>query len=205
MSRPLTWRLFLGIVGLAIGGGVLAFSLTWLVLSWPTLVARLGWTLDHIAGTSVAVLAPAVQLSVTTDHLVIPTIHVDAPVFYNTTITDAVGKLPDGVVHVQNTAEPGQIGNAVIVGHSSGNWWHSGAFTQVFVLLDKLQTGDRIYLNRAGDTFVYAVVSREIVPPTAIDGLTQPTDRHELSLITCSPVGTTLNRLIIHATLESRD
>jgi len=105
------------------------------------------------------------------------------------------------VVHVKGTAHPGEIGTAFLIGHSSGYWWQQGKFNQVFALLDKLKVGDQILLNRDGTTFVYQMTSSEVVSPDRIDELNQSTDKRLLSLMTCTPVGTSLNRLIVHAEL----
>ncbi len=200
-ARRSTISLTVRVVVTALTAGTIAFLVTWLVLAWPTVVANVSWQLRQANHSTSAPPAPAVTPFVTADHLLIPSINVDAPVFYDTEITDSVGKLPDGVVHVRGTAAPGQIGTVFILGHSSGYWWQSGAYTQVFALLDKLTAGDEIYLNHAGVTYRYRVTSSETVRPDAADQLTQPTDRRSLNLMTCTPVGTTLNRLIVHAEL----
>jgi LPXTG-site transpeptidase (sortase) family protein len=135
------------------------------------------------------------------DDLIIPSIKVQAPV--NFTIPDLtewkiqIG-LREGVVHLGNTAKPGQKGNVVIVGHSSGQVWSPGHYKFVFTMLDKLKPGDRIIIDYQGTRYIYKVTGSEIIDPTNL-GVLQQRDKSELSLITCTPVGTSKNRLVIHA------
>ncbi len=193
------WQAMARALGLSLLAGLMAFGLTWAVLAWPTLMSELNWYLHpHSAVT----LQPATGQTIPTieaNHLVIPAISVDAPVIYDTQFTDAVGKLPDGVVHVEGTAHPGDAGNTFIIGHSSGYWWQQGKYNQVFALLDKVKVGDQILVDRNGVTVEYHVSSTEIVSPAKVSELDQPSTRHELSLMTCTPVGTSLNRFIVHA------
>ena len=187
-------------VALSIIAGLAAFGITWIALSWPTVVAELTWySGNHPAAVVVSNNPNQGVPAITTNHLVIKGINVEAPITYDSDITDAAQALPNGVVHVKGTAYPGEIGNTFIIGHSSGYWWQQGAYNQVFVLLDKLKPNDQVLINRNGTTYEYRVTSSEVVPPAAVQVLDQPTDRSALSLMTCTPVGTSKNRLIVHA------
>jgi hypothetical protein len=80
-------------------------------------------------------------------------INVDAPVIYDQKVVNEsafLQALHNGVVHYPNTAFPGQQGNVVIFGHSSGQWWAPGNYKFVFTLLDKAVIGDRIFLDYQG-------------------------------------------------------
>lgn len=128
-------------------------------------------------------------------------INVQAPVIYGLqSVEEWVFQkaLEDGVVHYPNTARPGEPGNAVVFGHSSGQVWAPGAYKSVFAHLDKLQRGDKIFLDYQGIRYVYEVSGSSIVPPTEISVL-NPTPDPTLTLITCTPVGTNTNRLIVTA------
>jgi sortase A len=108
------------------------------------------------------------------------------------------------VVHYANTALPGQIGNNVIVGHSSNNFFNGGKYKFAFVLLDRLQIGDTFMLNYEGTRYVYRVFNRKVVEPTDFS-LIQPTDKPVATLITCDPPGTSWQRLIIQGEQISPD
>ncbi|MFH1283997.1 MAG: class E sortase [Candidatus Peregrinibacteria bacterium] len=106
--------------------------------------------------------------------------------------------LRSGVVHYPGTALPGQTGNVVITGHSSYFPWDSGRFKDVFALLHNVVEGDRIVVYNEQKKHVYEVTEIKIVLPSDIDILKQtPDDR--LTLVTCTPVGTNLKRLIVIA------
>ncbi len=197
--RPRWSTVILRALTTGIVAGGIAFAITWAVLAWPTLKLEFNWyTGNRPQNVS---LALARDTAVQKDHLVIPSIGIDAPVFYNTPYTDAVGQLPDGVVHVDETALPGEVGNTFLIGHSSGYWFQSGQYNQVFALLDKVNSGDTILVNHGGTTFTYRMTSRQIVRPNQVEVLDQPTDQRELSIMTCTPIGTSLNRLIVRAKL----
>lgn len=135
---------------------------------------------------------------VSDNHLVIPKINVDAPVIWNSPEANVLQDLQKGVAHYQGTSLPGENGNVFISGHSSNYWWDKGLYNHVFTLLDKMEVGDRIYINYNNKPYVYQVESIKTVKPTDITVL-NPTDHSVVTLMTCTPVGTTLNRLIVQA------
>lgn len=132
------------------------------------------------------------------NRIVIPKIGLDAPVLWDVPLEQLIERLRDGVTHYKDTALPGEVGNIFITGHSSNFWWDKGRFNQIFVLLDKLAPGDDIFINYDGKTYHFVVEKSVIVKPTNIEVL-NPTDRPVLTLMTCNPVGTTINRLIVQA------
>ncbi len=111
---------------------------------------------------------------------------------------DIQGALRDGVVHYPGTAEPGQNGNVVITGHSSYFSWDPGRFKDVFALLHQVVIGDKILVYHNQKLFVYEVYDIKVVTPDKVDVLTQG-NGDKLTLITCTPVGTNLKRLVVIA------
>lgn len=106
--------------------------------------------------------------------------------------------LRDGVVHYPGTSLPGQTGNIALTGHSSYFPWDPGRFKDVFALLHKVVEGDHIVIYWDQKKYVYEVSSIKIVLPDDIEILKQ-TPEDKLTLITCTPVGTNLKRLIVEA------
>jgi LPXTG-site transpeptidase (sortase) family protein len=106
--------------------------------------------------------------------------------------------LRDGVVHYPETAFPNEDGNMVVTGHSSYFAWDPGRFKDVFALLHDVQIGDKIYVYHDQDRYEYEVYETKVVLPTQVDILTQEGE-DRLTLITCTPVGTNLKRLIVLA------
>jgi LPXTG-site transpeptidase (sortase) family protein len=132
--------------------------------------------------------------------LTIPALNVDAPInFDNGTAEWQIQiALRSGVVHYDTSSMPGKTGNVVIFGHSSGQPWAPGDYKFVFTLLDKLKVGDKIYLDYLGTRYTYEMKSSVVVTPSDVGVLKSGND-HELTLITCTPVGTSKNRLVVHA------
>lgn len=106
--------------------------------------------------------------------------------------------LQSGVVHYPGTSLPGQTGNVVVTGHSSYFPWDPGRFKDVFALLHKVVVGDRVVVYYEQDKYLYEVSEILVVLPEDIEILKQ-TPADQLTLVTCTPVGTNLKRLIIKA------
>jgi len=107
--------------------------------------------------------------------------------------------LQSGVVHYPGTAKPGQAGNFFVTGHSSYFPWAPGKFKSVFARLGELEAGDEYWVYYGGDKFRYVVQGKKEINPNDVTALDQPVSKRISSLMTCTPVGTTLRRLIINA------
>ncbi len=139
------------------------------------------------------------------DTILIPKLNLDAPLVYPTESTnDAIlTAIKAGVAHYPNTALPGRVGNVFLTGHSSYYWWNGGKYNQVFATLDKLTPGDLVYIYYQGGKYIYRVSRSFIVNPDQVDIL-NPTTGPTLSLMTCTPIGTSLRRLVVTADLVGR-
>jgi LPXTG-site transpeptidase (sortase) family protein len=112
---------------------------------------------------------------------------------------DIQSALQHGVVHYPATAEPGQAGNFFVTGHSSYFPWAAGEYKSVFARLSALEVGDEYWVFYGGDKHRYIVQEKKEVRPADVSVLDQPINKRISTLMTCSPVGTTLRRLIIQA------
>ena len=143
--------------------------------------------------------------------VIIPKINVDAPVVYDVpSLAENViqDKLRSGVVHYPipgANSVPGQKGNTVILGHSSNDVFDDGAYKFVFVQLDKLEKGDTFYLNYQGTRYTYSVTEKKVIDPTQVSQLVIDTDKPLATLVTCTPPGTALKRLVVIAEQISPD
>lgn len=113
---------------------------------------------------------------------------------------DMQDSLKGGVVHYPGTSMPDQTGNTVITGHSSYFPWDPGRFKDVFALLHEVVLGDKIAIYYNQHKYVYQVSEIKVVMPSDIDVLKQTTDQR-ITLITCTPIGTNLKRLVVIGTL----
>ena len=110
--------------------------------------------------------------------------------------------LKEGVAHAAGTALPGQDGenkNVYLFAHSTDYPWNVGRYNAIFYLLKELSVGDEIDVFYHGQRFIYIVSDKKTVSDNDVDFLIKPTREEQLTLQTCWPPGTTLERLLIFA------
>lgn len=151
------------------------------------------------------VIDPNASLQVSDDPvLVIPKINVNVPIVWDTTPDQKsqMAAMENGIAWFGipgANSKPGQIGNTVLSGHSSNDFIDGGSYKFVFALLDRLKEGDVFYVHYEGIRYTYTVTRTEVVEPTDVDALIYDTNKPIVTLITCTPLGTALNRLLITA------
>jgi len=142
--------------------------------------------------------------------LIIPKINVDVPVLYDVgnDYNSQMAAMASGVAQFAipgASSHPGQVGNTVIAGHSSNDLFDTGDYKFIFAQLEKLNVGDTIYANYKSIRYTYTVTSKEVVGPDDVSRLVYPTKKPILTLLTCTPLGTSLNRLLVIAEQISPD
>lgn len=151
------------------------------------------------------IVDPNVRSSVGMDPLlVIPKINVQVPVVWDVTPdhNSQMEAMEEGVAWFGipgANSKPGQIGNTVLSGHSSNDFFETGDYKFVFAPLEKLEPDDTIEVHYRGTLYTYVVTKKEVVLPTEVDKLIYDTDKPMLTLITCTPLGTALKRLLVTA------
>lgn len=124
----------------------------------------------------------------------IPKIGVDAEILSGT--EESI--LEKGIWHLISSATPDQKGgNVVILGH---RWKYKPPDPRTFYLLDKLEINDEILLNYNKHLYRYKVIEQKIVDHGDV-GVIRQTGKDEITLITCTPIYTTLKRLVVVAKL----
>ncbi len=113
-----------------------------------------------------------------------------------------VKALQQGVAEAKGSTKPGENGNLFIFAHSSDAPWNIVLFNAVFYLLRELEKDDRIIIFYQGRRFDYIVFDKTITNPADVSFLNNRYDQPVLTLQTCDPPGTLLNRLILRARLE---
>jgi LPXTG-site transpeptidase (sortase) family protein len=112
-----------------------------------------------------------------------------------------LANLQKGVAHYGFTSTPNeQNGNVFITGHSSFYWWDKGKYKTVFATISELVPGDQLFIQFQNKIFVYEMTDKVTVSPSDVS-VTDPTPTPTLSLMTCVPVGTALNRLVVRSKL----
>ena len=142
------------------------------------------------------------------NRIIIPKLNLNVPLItpsYKSLLNEEWGRLEEdiqdalklGVVHYPGTARPGQAGNFFVTGHSSYYPWADGNYKTVFARLHELDIGDEYWVYYGGDKHRYVVQHKKEVKPTNVNVLDQPIGQRVATLMTCTPVGTTLRRLIV--------
>jgi len=108
--------------------------------------------------------------------------------------------------HYPGTALPGENGNAFIYGHSVLPWFFNPKnYKTIFSTLNRLEPGDEFYITYNNRTYTYAVETTKEVQPNQVDPLAEvkPKFLNESTvvLMTCSPPGTKLRRLLVSGVL----
>lgn len=115
--------------------------------------------------------------------------------------TEYVKALQQGVAQALGSTPPGQPGNLYLFSHSTDAPWNIIRFNAIFYLLKELDKGDRVIIFYANKRYDYIVFDKIITQPSDVSYLTNKYDFPVLTLQTCDPPGTLLNRLIVRAKL----
>lgn len=153
--------------------------------------------------TNIEPVDPTITQAVSPEpRLIIPKLNVDVPVAFGISTGDVDAAMNQGVAQFSipgANALPGQIGNLVITGHSAGDIYSSNPYKFIFSGLERLENGDLIYVNYNSVRYTYQMTGRETVEPNNVSALIYSTDKPMLTLITCTPLGTSRYRLLISA------
>ncbi len=109
--------------------------------------------------------------------------------------------LKEGIAEAKGSTLPGEAGNLFLFSHSTDAPWNITRYNAIFYLLRELEAGDRVIVFYKGRRFDYIVFDKTTTPPSDISFLTNRYDRPVLTLQTCDPPGTVLNRLVVRAKL----
>lgn len=163
------------------------------------------------------IVNPASTEAVTKEpQLIIPKLNISVPVVYENTMGTTNQQTHNRQMKAMErgvawfgipgaNSKPGQNGNTVLSGHSSNDVIDPGEYKFIFARLDKLREGDTIYANYKGTRYTYRVTGTKVVKPNDVESLRVGDDKPTLTLITCTPLGTALNRLLVYADQISPD
>lgn len=155
--------------------------------------------------SGISAIDPTISTAVSGDNrLIIPKLNVDVPVNFGiSNDTDTINMaMENGVAQFSipgASAMPGEIGNLVITGHSAGDIYSNNQYKFIFSGLERLNAGDLVYIDYNGTRYTYSVTKKETVEPTNVAALVYETSKPMLTLITCTPLGTSRYRLLVTA------
>lgn len=120
----------------------------------------------------------------------------------NAVVRDDHTDLKQSLIHYPGTAQPGDLGNGVIFGHSVlPQFFNPHNYLTIFSTLHTLEPGDDIIITSGPATYTYRVAQMYVASPSDLTPLAQSYADRTLTLITCTPPGTYLKRLIVRAVL----
>ncbi len=155
----------------------------------------------NVPASEIEALDPTITQTVSADpRLIIPKLNVDVPVRYNVPLSGIMQAMNNGVAHYRiagASAYPGEIGNFILTGHSAGDVYSSNPYKYIFSGLERLEGGDLIYVNYNSVRYTYRVTKKEVVEPTNVAALVVQTDKPLITLVTCTPLGTSRYRLLV--------
>lgn len=121
----------------------------------------------------------------------------------NAEVSTIDSDLSKQLVNYGGTSVPPEKGNAVIFGHSTlPQLYDPTNYKTIFANLYKIGLGDFITVNVAGVNYEYKIFNINVVDPKDTSVFQQDFSDSFLTLVTCTPPGTTWKRLIIRAKLE---
>lgn len=134
----------------------------------------------------------------------IPKIHAYADVIPNVNPwnkTEYLAALRHGIAHAKGTSLPGEKGMTYLFAHSSGAPWEMNKYNTIFFRLGELKKGDIITIDYQKKRYKYTVTEKKEIWPNETKYL-KDTKINQLILQTCTPIGTSLKRLLIFAIRE---
>jgi LPXTG-site transpeptidase (sortase) family protein len=105
-------------------------------------------------------------------------------------------KLKQGIAQAKGSALPGKPGSYLFA-HSSDYPWNITRYNTAFFKLNQLRKGDKIYIHHNNEVITFVVTDSKEIWPNEIQYLKDR--RADLTLQTCTPIGTDLKRLLIFA------
>lgn len=124
--------------------------------------------------------------------LLIPGIEVDLPIYHGTEDT----ALEQGVGHLYQTSLPigGEGTHAVLVGHTGLPG------TMLLTDLEQLKIGERFYIRVMDNMLTYQVDQILVVEPDDTSALEAVQGEDYVTLVTCTPYGINMHRLLVRGT-----
>jgi len=106
-------------------------------------------------------------------------------------------ELEGWVIRYPWSSKPWQNWTTFIFWHSSNFPWMKWDYNDVFALLDNVEFWDEIYIYYWQKKYKYKIKEKNIITPWDVWVLNRNKNKSELTIMTCWPIWTTLNRLIV--------
>lgn len=108
------------------------------------------------------------------------------------------------LINYGGTAIPPEKGTSVVFGHSTlPQLFDPNNYKTIFANAYKLQVGDTILVESNNVVYTYIIYNLSVVEPTDTSVFTGKYDDSYLTIVTCTPPGTTWRRLLIKTKLQT--
>ncbi len=114
-------------------------------------------------------------------------------------------ELEKGIIRYPGSALPWEDWVSFIFGHSSNLPWMKWDYNNVFATLDQVQFWDEVIVYYGQEKYTYKIREKKVIKPGDVSVLKRNNDKSEISIMTCWPIWTTLNRLIVTWELVKKD
>lgn len=104
--------------------------------------------------------------------------------------------LKKGLGHYLSAPNKGR--KTVVFGHSSGYSWDNSPYKELLRKIDRIQSGDKIYINYKEKGYVYSVFKSDIISATKDYKIMENQGLDELVLYTCWPPSSISHRYIVY-------
>ena len=230
LQAPLYIRVFYSLLR-GVGAGLLGFVVIAFLFSfWPIITAEFSYSvnsqvidtrpapvialekttpIDIVAmekATSIVQTQTEAQSLGVDSHfsIVVPKIDAKAKVIANVN-TDNEKEYSEalklGVAHAQGTYFPGQGKTIFLFSHSTNSAFNVERYFAVFYLLGKMEPRDKIVIFFADKKYEYEVTERKVVAANDTQWMSKDFGEETLILQTCTPPGTSWQRLLVFAKL----
>ena len=150
---------------------------------------------------------PTVAVNIHKDPtLIIPKLNIEVPITFGAKndVGSMMTAMGNGVAHFSipgASAVPGQFGNFVISGHSAGNVYEQSNYKFIFSGLTRMGKDDKVYVDYNKTRYTYKITGTQTVEPTNVAALVKigdDADAPTITLLTCTPLGTSRYRLLVY-------
>jgi sortase (surface protein transpeptidase) len=106
-------------------------------------------------------------------------------------------ELENGIVRYPGSWVPWVNWNMFVFWHSSNFPWLKWDYNDVFATLDKVVFNDKIIVYYNQKKYTYKIREKKVIKPGEVSILKRDEWKSEISLMTCYPIGTSINRLVV--------
>ncbi len=195
---------------------VLIFLVVTYLLNFGAYNKKIAWWWQDEFGTSPHILVDSVKKyqnnqveknsdpefpNISDNSIYIESIKLNAPISFGIENNESAvaSNLKNGVIQISGTSLPGETGNVFITGHSSNYPWVRSKYNSVFALLGNVVVGDLLQIKFHDTIYIYQVSKNFVVAPSDVSVMNSNDSKSTLTLMTCTPLGTNLKRLIVQA------